>query len=98
LGKLLHPFSLVVLPAAWRNGQVPVVASAVMHWRMVKPPAENGAVRDSQYRGKVVQNVPLSGSQMPEHGIYRTETWWLQDTAAGRQGFELGLTRFGDCG
>jgi hypothetical protein len=66
--------SLVVLPATWRRGQFPVVASAVMHWRMVKPPAENGAVRDSQYRGKVVQNVPLSGSQMPEHGIYRTET------------------------
>src|SRR5436190_558349 len=40
------------LPAASPLRQVPVVSSAIMHWRMVKPPAENGAVRDSHLSGK----------------------------------------------
>jgi len=64
----------MVLPRTWRLEQVPVMLrqSCICAWS--NPPPKNGAVRDSQYRGKVVQNVPLSGSQMPEHKIYRTET------------------------
>ncbi|CDX15823.1 hypothetical protein MPLB_1540072 [Mesorhizobium sp. ORS 3324] len=74
MGKLLHPYQsrgLARCVAPWVS---PGVArqSCIRAWS--KPPPKNGAVRDSHYRGRVIQNVPLSGSQMPEHEIYYTET------------------------
>ena len=85
-GELLHPFRLVwFLPSAWRRWAGPGGCLAVMHWRMVEPPAKDGAVRYSQCRGKVRPKRSSSpGQQMPEHKIYRTETRWLQGSANGR--------------
>ncbi|CDX32106.1 hypothetical protein MPLA_1560006 [Mesorhizobium sp. ORS 3359] len=75
MGKLLHPCQSCGLPAASRLGQIPVVASAVMHSRMVKPPAEKrGCQRFTLIGERSSKTFRSPGRKCPNGEIYYTET------------------------